>query len=55
VAEKVLDEWPGVLTQFVKIMPTDYKRVLAERRCHDEEMEAIVREELTLQVRALGS
>jgi hypothetical protein len=27
------------LQQFVKVMPTDYKRVLAERKRHDEEME----------------
>ena len=40
VASRVLDEWPEVLSQFVKVMPTDYKRVLAERRRHDEEMEA---------------
>ena len=39
-AERVLDAWPDVLDQFVKVMPVDYKRVLAERRKHDEEMEA---------------
>jgi glutamate synthase (NADPH/NADH) large chain len=39
VAAKILDEWPMSLRQFVKIMPTDYKRVLAERKRHDEEME----------------
>ena len=32
VARRVLDEWPQVLSQFVKVMPKDYKRVLAERR-----------------------
>ena len=31
VAEKVLENWPDVLDQFVKVMPIDYKRVLAER------------------------
>ena len=40
-AERVLDAWPDVLSQFVKVMPTDYKRVLADRKKHDEEMEAI--------------
>jgi len=30
VAQRVLDEWPEVLKQFVKVMPRDYKRVLAE-------------------------
>jgi hypothetical protein len=27
------------LQHFVKVMPTDYKRVLAERKRHDEEVE----------------
>jgi glutamate synthase domain-containing protein 3 len=27
------------LRQFVKVMPTDYKRVLTERKRHDEEVE----------------
>ncbi len=40
VADRVLQQWPEVLNQFVKVMPTDYKRVLAERARHDEEMEA---------------
>jgi glutamate synthase (NADPH/NADH) large chain len=39
VAAKILDEWPMSLKEFVKVMPTDYKRVLAERKRHDEEME----------------
>jgi glutamate synthase (NADPH/NADH) large chain len=39
VAAKILDEWQTSLKQFVKVMPTDYKRVLAERKRHDEEME----------------
>jgi glutamate synthase domain-containing protein 3 len=47
VAERVLDEWPEILQQFVKVMPTDYKRVLAERKRHDEEMEAEVRDGAT--------
>jgi glutamate synthase domain-containing protein 3 len=44
VAKGILDEWPEVLSQFVKVMPTDYKRVLAERRRHDEEIEADIRD-----------
>ena len=47
VAARILDGWPEVLEQFVKIMPTDYKRVLAERKKHDEEMEAAIHEEET--------
>jgi glutamate synthase domain-containing protein 3 len=31
VARKVLEDWENSLSQFVKVMPTDYKRVLAER------------------------
>jgi glutamate synthase (NADPH/NADH) large chain len=40
VAEKILAQWPEITTQFVKVMPTDYKRVLGERAKHDEEIEA---------------
>ena len=32
VAARLLEDWPGVLAQFVKVMPIDYKRVLAERK-----------------------
>jgi glutamate synthase (NADPH/NADH) large chain len=42
VAKRILDDWPAVLEKFVKVMPTDYKRVLAERARHDEESEATV-------------
>ena len=31
VARAVLDNWETSLAQFVKVMPTDYKRVLAQR------------------------
>ena len=55
VAERILEAWPEVLNQFVKVMPTDYKRVLAERRRHDEEMEATIHDEETVTVAALGS
>jgi glutamate synthase (NADPH/NADH) large chain len=44
VARRVLENWPEVLEEFVKVMPTDYKRVLAERKLHDEEMEADIHE-----------
>ncbi len=40
VAAHVLDHWHHTLTQFVKVMPVDYKRVLAERMSHDEEEES---------------
>ena len=31
VAQQVLDNWEDSLNTFVKVMPTDYKRVLQER------------------------
>ncbi|HEU4616476.1 MAG TPA: glutamate synthase large subunit [Gammaproteobacteria bacterium] len=55
VAAKILDAWPAVLSQFVKVMPTDYKRVLAERKRHDEEMESAVHDEESTVFVALGS
>lgn len=45
VAERILNDWPRSLEQFVKVMPIDYKRVLAERESHDEEVDATVRVE----------
>ena len=41
-ARKLIENWPDCLEHFVKVMPTDYKRVLMERRKHDEEIEADV-------------
>jgi glutamate synthase (NADPH/NADH) large chain len=42
IAQKILDGWPQIVEQFVKVMPTDYKRVLMERQKHDEEIESSV-------------
>ncbi len=47
VAEKILNNWDASLAQFVKVMPTDYKRVLAERAKHDEEQETTVHGAMT--------
>jgi glutamate synthase domain-containing protein 3 len=55
VAERILDDWPQVLARFVKVMPTDYKRVLGERKRHDEEMEAEIHDDETSTFVALGS
>lgn len=44
VAKNILDRWPEVLSEFVKVMPTDYKRVLNERKRHDEEIESEIHE-----------
>jgi glutamate synthase domain-containing protein 3 len=47
VARRLIDDWPRtVRKKFVKVMPTDYKRVLMERALHDEEEEAPIRLEL---------
>ncbi len=32
VAERLLKDWDGALSQFIKVMPTDYKRVLEEQK-----------------------
>jgi glutamate synthase (NADPH/NADH) large chain len=45
VAQRILAQWPSAVASFVKVMPTDYKRVLAERMRHDEESEANVHTE----------
>ncbi|MEC9376038.1 MAG: glutamate synthase large subunit [Pseudomonadota bacterium] len=45
VADQILEDWPEVLSQFIKVMPIDYKRVLGERKRHDEEKESSVRDE----------
>ena len=37
VAKDVLENWDATLPQFVKVMPTDYKRVLLERRQQQEQ------------------
>ncbi len=47
VARRILEAWPDVLEQFVKIMPTDYKRVLGERKKHDEEIESAIHDDET--------
>ena len=36
VAKKVLDEWEETLPKFIKIYPTDYRRVLEERKRKEE-------------------
>jgi glutamate synthase (NADPH/NADH) large chain len=41
-ARKLIENWPDCIEQFVKVMPIDYKRVLMERKKHDEEIEADV-------------
>ncbi len=44
VAAEVLVRWEEVLPQFIKVMPTDYKRVLEEqkrRMLHSEQAAAV--------------
>ncbi|MGD8807956.1 MAG: glutamate synthase large subunit [Gammaproteobacteria bacterium] len=55
VAKRVLDDWPDVLGRFVKVMPTDYKRVLEERKRHDEEMESTLHDDATIVIGASHS
>ena len=40
VATEVLNNWSTALGQFVKVMPTDYKRVLLERKQAEKELVA---------------
>jgi glutamate synthase (NADPH/NADH) large chain len=54
VAGRLLDDWPDALKHFVKVMPRDYKRVLAERKQHDEEMESGVHDESLVKPSAAG-
>jgi len=37
VAKAILDDWKKALTQFIKVMPRDYKHVLLERKAKLEE------------------
>ena len=40
VAKVILDDWGNALNNFVKAMPTDYKRVLEERKKAEKELVA---------------
>ena len=40
-AKRVLADWDAALTKFVKVMPKDYKRVLAERAERERELAAV--------------
>ena len=43
VAADLLDRWDECLAEFVKVMPTDYKRVIQERQRAERELpEAVV-------------
>jgi glutamate synthase domain-containing protein 3 len=39
VAQRVLEQWEQLLPSFVKVFPTDYKRVLAEQAATEERFE----------------
>jgi len=41
VAEKILNEWEAMLPKFVKVFPTDYRRVLEERKKKQEQLEEV--------------
>jgi len=38
VAQRLLADWPHALTKFVKVMPTDYKRVLLQRKAQTQSL-----------------
>ena len=40
VANHILKNWNKTLKEFVKVMPTDYKRVLEERKQAEKELVA---------------
>jgi glutamate synthase domain-containing protein 3 len=54
VAARLLSDWPNALKQFIKVMPRDYKRVLAERKQYDEEIESNPRDEAPAKPSAAG-
>jgi glutamate synthase domain-containing protein 3 len=41
VAEKILAEWEKILPRFVKVFPTDYRRVLEERKKKQQILEEV--------------
>jgi glutamate synthase domain-containing protein 3 len=41
VAEKILNEWEAMLPKFIKVFPTDYRRVLEERKKKQEQLEEV--------------
>ena len=47
VAAQLIENWEASLQRFIKVMPRDYKRVLAERQSHDPEIESTLHDEKT--------
>ena len=47
VAQKIIDQWPESIGQFVKVMPIDYKRVLLERAKQEEKSVSELHEEVS--------
>jgi glutamate synthase domain-containing protein 3 len=41
LAEKILNEWEAMLPKFVKVYPTDYRRVLEERKKKQAQLEEV--------------
>ena|GEM_PF-6599448 len=37
VATRILDNWAGYLPKFRKVMPTDYRKALADMACAEEQ------------------
>jgi glutamate synthase (NADPH/NADH) large chain len=45
VAQQILDDWQQALSEFVKVMPVDYKRVLMGHKAREDESEKAQAEE----------
>ena len=41
VAEKILADWEAILPKFVKVFPTDYRRVLEDRKKKQQVLEEV--------------
>ena len=46
LGKRVLKDWEAYLRKFVKVMPTDYKRILHERAEEEEDEEPDMQKEL---------
>ena len=46
IAKKILDNWMEVESQFVKVFPKDYQRVLAKQRSENSDEDLSIRRKL---------
>jgi glutamate synthase (NADPH) large chain len=50
VGKRVLADWDAYLGKFVKVMPTDYKRVLLERQAKEDKLLTLMGEQLDMSI-----